>query len=275
MSTAALFLIAGNWNKQMCSKSEWLHKLACLYHGLFINRKEQVLDTCNNLGESQELCWVKMPVSKGSHTVQFQLCNILEITKLCKKRTDSWSLGLDEAVGEEESDVWNKRDSSDDRNILWIAVSMPVFWLWSCSVALQDVESEWNNPCTIFYNCTWTYNYLKIKSLIKNTLSFFLFWGGEGTDMKGKMEWKTSRPLNGLIRCISYKLPGMIYSLLHLVFFLFFFKGGKREEKYIIFKIGIALFFLFLEIQKMSSSFKYLFKWHSFKNQEHAFYFIL
>ena len=82
-----------------------------------------------------------------------------------------------------------------------------------------------------FYNCIWTYNYLKIKSLIKNTLSFFLFWGGKGTDMKGKTEWKISRPLNGLIRRISYKLTGMIYSFLHLVFFLFFFPRGQKRRK--------------------------------------------
>lgn len=36
----------------------------------------------------------------------------------------------------------------------------------------------------------------------------------------------------------------MIYSFLHLVFFLFFFsKGAKKKEKYVIFKIGIPLFF--------------------------------
>lgn len=147
-------------------------------------------------------------------------------------------------MGEEESEVWNKRDSSDDRNILWIAISMPVFWFWSCTVALQDVESEWNDLCTIFYNCIWTYNYLKIKSLIKNTLSFFLFWGREGTDMKGKIEWKISRPLIELIRHISYKLTGMKYSFLYLAFFLFFFfKGGKKKKSMLYSKLEYHFFF--------------------------------
>lgn len=153
-----LFVIAGNRDKQMSSKSEWLHKLACLYHGLFINKKEQVLDTCNNLDESQGC--VEWPVSRVTYC--FHLCNILEITKLEIEQIRGHQ-GWMRQWGRRKVKYETREILLMIENILWIAVSMPVFWFWSCTVALQDVESEWNDHCTIFYNCIWTYNYPKIK----------------------------------------------------------------------------------------------------------------
>lgn len=49
---------------------------------LVSNKKEHTVDTCNNLDESQE----HYAESKKSHTIQFNFCNVLQMTKLEMKK---------------------------------------------------------------------------------------------------------------------------------------------------------------------------------------------
>lgn len=113
---------------------------------------------------SRELCRVNKTNPKMLHAVCFHLYNILEIASY--------------NYGEVSGHQWlkrgwcgikcNMRRMCSIRNVLYpdcISISKLVVMLQDVTIGRNWVHRSF---CIIFYSCMWMYNYLKMKSLMKN-----------------------------------------------------------------------------------------------------------
>lgn len=100
----------------------------------------------------------------------------------------------------------NNRDTCGDETVLYCDCISVTIWLWYSALVLQDVttEGKWVNSmqdlCVISYNCMWIYNFLIIKSLIKNITKLIHKWSSitynsSKTEATGSFNWWIDKPM--------------------------------------------------------------------------------